>query len=187
MALLRIRQFGIYLSGPKQDAILHGDLSNTVVHPFYVHAMAPVGTDLSNAEPSPRIIQLRVKHSQRLYEQLAEISMGNNASLLVHAFFFLAAVLLRPKTFKFIRHFLKKACITLNVAKLRFIPDTGRPPELTDDVREQVVMLSQVIYLENYMFLAVDEVEPKMATRIEKEFRDELQVSVSFPASYVVD
>ena len=149
--------------------------------------MAPVGMDFSNVEPSPRIMQLRAKHAQRLYEQLAEINMGNNASLLVHAFFFLAALLLHPKTFKVARHFLRKACIALNATKLRFIPDTGRPQELTDDVREQVVMLSQVIYLENYMFLAVDEVEPKMATRIEKEFRDELQVSVNFPTFYVVD
>ena len=94
---------------------------------------------------------------------------------------------LQARFFEFARYNLKKACIALNAAKLRFIPDTGRPPELTDDVREKVVMLSQVIYLENYMFLAVDDVEPKMAARIEKEFRHELQVRVCFPASYGVD
>ena len=149
--------------------------------------MAPVGMHFCDVEHSPGIIRLRTKHAQRAYEQLAEINMGNNASLLVHALFFSASMTLQARFFEFARYNLKKACIALNAAKLRFIPDTGRPPELTDDVREKVVMLSQVIYLENYMFLAVDDVEPKMAARIEKEFRHELQVRVCFPASYGVD
>jgi len=41
-------------------------------------------------------------------------------------------------------------------------------------------VLSQIIYFESYMFLAVDGIEPKLITRIEKEFRYELQVSVRF-------
>ena len=149
--------------------------------------MASVGMHFCNAKYSPRMIQLCTKYAQRTYEQLAEINIGNNASLLVHALFFFAVTTLQTRFFELARHNLKKACIALNAAKVRFIPDAERPPELTDDVREQVVMLSQVIYLENYMFLAMDDVEPKMATRIEKEFRDELQVRVYFPAPYSMD
>ena len=149
--------------------------------------MAPVGMHFCDVEHSPRIIRLRTKHAQRAYEQLAEINMGNNASLLVYALFFFAATALHVGFFELARHDLKKACIALNATRLRFIPDTERPPKLTDDVREQLVMLSQVIYLENYMFLAVDEREPTMTTRIEKEFRHELQVRVCFPALYGVD
>jgi hypothetical protein len=37
------------------------------------------------------------------------------------------------------------------------------------------------------MFLAVDGIEPKMTTRIEKEFLNELQVSVFFLAFCGVD
>ena len=76
------------------------------------------------------------------------------------------------------RKCLTKTCIALNAANLRFIPATGRPPGLTEDVRERAVVLSQVIYLESYMFLAVDGTEPKMTVRIEKEFRHDLQVNV---------
>ena len=149
--------------------------------------MAPLGMHFCDVEHSPRIIQLRTRQAQRVNEQLAEINIGGNANLLVHALYSFAATTIYARFFEFSRHNLKKACITLNAAKLRFIPATGRPPELTDDVREQVVMLSQVIYLENYMFLAIDEVEPKMATRIEKEFRHELQASVRFPTPCGVD
>ena len=186
-ALLRLRQFGIYLSGPKQDAVLRGDLSNTVVHPFYVHAMAPLGMHFCGVEHSPGIIQIRTRQAQRVYEQLAEINMGSDANLLVHTLYSFAAMNLHARYFELARHHLKRACIALNAAKLRFIPATGRPPELTDDVREQVVTLSQVIYLESYLFLAVDEIEPKMTTRIEKEFRHELQVRVCFPTPYCAD
>jgi len=83
------------------------------------------------------------------------------------------------------RKFLTRTCITLNAAGLRFVPATGRPPGLTEDVRERVVVLSQIIYLENYMFLVVDGTEPKMTVRIQKEFRHDLQVRIRFLRSSV--
>jgi len=92
----------------------------------------------------------------------------------------LAAMTLHSRWFDPSRQCLTKACVVLNAANLRFIPVTGRPPVLTEDVRERVVVLSQIIYFESYMFLAVDGTEPKMATRIENEFRYELQVRVHF-------
>ena len=89
---------------------------------------------------------------------------------------------LHARWFEFGRQYLTKTCIALNAAKLQFIPATGRPPGLTEDIREWLVVLSQVIYMESYMFLAIDGIEPKMTDRIEKEFRHELQVRGGFPA-----
>lgn len=63
----------------------------------------------------------------------------------------------------------------LHAANLRFVPAIGSPPGLSEDVRERAVVLSQIIYFESYMFLAVDGAEPKFISRIEKEFRYELQ------------
>ena len=185
---MRSRQFGIYLTGPKQDAVLRGDLSNTVVHPFFVYSMTPLGIYFcAGVSHSPEIIQLRAKYAQRAYEQLADLVTGGNTDLLVQGFFSMAAMCLHARYFEIARHNLKKACIALNAAKLRFVSAAGRPPALTEDVRERLVTLSQVIYWENYMFLAVDEIEPMMAARIEKEFRHELQVRGSFSAPCGVD
>jgi hypothetical protein len=39
-------------------------------------------------------------------------------------------------------------------------------------------VLSQIVYMENYLFLAIDRTPPTMAVRIEKEFRRKLQVRV---------
>jgi len=178
-ALLRSRLFGIYLSGPKQDAVLRGDVSNAIVSPFFVHAMAGFGMYFcAGVGHSPGMVRLRVKHAQRAFEQLEEIASGSNANLTVQVSFSLAVMALYSRWFDTARKFLKRACIALNAAGRRFIPATGRPPELTEDVRERLVVLSQVIYMENYMFLVVDGTEPKMTVRIEQEFRDDLQVRV---------
>ena len=74
------------------------------------------------------------------------------------------------------RKCLTTAYAALNAAGLRFNPATDRPPGHTEDVLERLVVLSQIIYMESYMFLAVDGTKPKMTVRIEEEFRHDLQV-----------
>ena len=133
------------------------------------------------------MVRLRAKHAQRAHEQVVELIGGNDANLKVHVVHSLAAMTLYSRWFEPARQCLTKACIALNAANLRFIPAIGRPPELTDDVREWIVVLSQVIYLENYLFLAVDGKEPIMTIRIEKEFRHELQVRPRFLGPCDVD
>ena len=124
------------------------------------------------------MVLLHAKHSQRAFEQLAEVSGGIDAYLTVQVLFSLTSMILHSRWLDFARKFLTRTCIALNAAGLRFVPATGRPPVLTEDVRERVVVLSQIVYLESYMFLVVDGTEPKMTVRIEKEFRHGLQVRV---------
>ena len=179
-ALPRLRQFGIFLTGPKLDAIMRGDTSKTVVHPFFISATAGLGTQFHPVmRDLPSMVPLRAKHGQSCYEYIAEISTGNNAGLQVQVCLYMVAAGLYGRWFGFARQYLTKACIALNAAKLRFIPSTGRPPELTEVVHERLATLSQLIYFEHYMFFVVDELEPKMTARIEKEFRQELQVRFS--------
>ena len=126
------------------------------------------------------MVRLLARYAQRSFEQIAEINKGSDANLKAHAFLYLTTACLYGRWFGISREYLTKACIALNAANIRFIPTTGRPPELTEDVYERLVMLSQIIYFENYMFLAVDGTVPKMTARIEKEFRHELQVRTRF-------
>ena len=181
-ALLRLRLFGIYLPGPKQDAVLRGDASGTVVNPFFVHALAGLGMYFcAGVEHSPTMVFRRAKHAQRASEQVAEANVGSDRDLAVQISLSLVAVSIHARWLDPASQWLAKTCISLNVANLRFIPATGRPPEFTEDIHERIVTLSQVIYLESYMFLAVNGTEPMMTVRIEKEFRQDLQVMVCFP------
>jgi hypothetical protein len=167
---------------------MRGDASNTIVHPFFIPATAGLGVHFhACAKDSPTALRLHAKHGQLAFEQVAEIAKGSDASLRVHVFLFVATGSLYGRWFKMSREYLKKACLALNVAGHRFIPDTGRPPGLTEDIHERLATLSQLIYFEHYLFLAVDGLEPKMTARIEKEFRHELRVRVRSLAPRDVD
>jgi len=180
-ALLRLRLFGIYLSGPKQDAVLRGDLSNIVVHSFFVHALAGLGMYFcACVEHTPAMVFLRAKHAQRASEQAAEINKGSDRYLAVQVSLSLVFMSIHARWLNPARQWLAKTCTYLSAANLRFIPAIGRPPGLTEDIRERIVALSQVIYMESYMFLAVDGTEPMMTARIENEFRRDLQVRGCF-------
>ena len=187
-ALPRLRNFGIHFTGPKQNAVMRGDISNTVVHPFFIPAVAGLGVHFhTGIRGLPTVVQLRARYGQLGYEHLAEIRKGSDTSLQVQVFLYVAASSLYGRWLWFARQYLTKACIALNAAKLRFIPAVGRPPRLTEDVHERLATLSQVIYFEHYMFFAVDGIEPEMTTRIEKEFRRELRVRVHFLAPCNMD
>ena len=185
MALQRLRLFGVHLPGPKQEAVMLGDASNTIVHPFFVHAAAGLGMHFrAHITDSPEMVLLHAKHGQLAWEQVAEISRGNDANLKTQIYVHIASASLYGRWFEFSRQCLTKACIALNAAKLQFIPTIGRPQGLTEGVLERLAILSQSIYFENYLFLAVDGKEPKMTVRIEMEFRHELLASLRFAVYY---
>ena len=135
----------------------------------------------------PEMVRKLAKHAQLSWEQIVEISKGNDPYLKAQMHLMVATGSLYGKWFDSCRKGLTNAGIVLNAAKLQFIPTVGRPPEFTEDVLERLAILSQNIYFENYMFLAVDGKEPKMTARIEEEFRYELPASLFFPVSCGVD
>ena len=162
---------------------MRGDTSNAVIHPFFIPATAGLGVYFHpDIRESPSAVPLRAKYGQSSLEYIVEISKGNDAGLWTQAFLYIAASNLFERLFGPARQYLTRACIALNAAKLRFIPEAGRPPDFTEDVHERLAVLSQAIYFEHYMFLAVDGLEPKMTARIEKEFRHELPVRIRFLA-----
>ena len=168
---------------------MRGDTSNAVIHPFFIPATATLGVHFHpNIRDSLPMIPLWAKYGQLSLKYVLEISKGNNMDLQVQVYLYVTTVSLHGRWFKNTRRYLTKACVALNAAKLRFIPGAGRPPEFTEDVHERLATLSQLIYFENYMFFAVDGLEPKMTARIEKEFRQELQVRfASMPGTTWVD
>ena len=177
--LLHLKKLGIHLAGQKEDAIMHGDTSGDVVHPFFVHFSSAIGMHLcAGVGDSLAMLQLQARHSQRVLEHMSEADKSGNAELKAQMLICAASGCLFQRLFRPARVYLTKACNAMNAADLRFIPVFGRPPELIEEVQERLAVLSQIIYTENYLFLAIDRTPPTMATRIEKEFRHELQVRV---------
>ena len=178
--LLHLRKLGIHLTSQKEDAIMRGDTSGNVVHPFFVHTSNSVGMHLrAGLEASPAMLQLHAKHSQRALEQMSEVGRSDDAGLKVQMLLCATSACVFQRWFRPARAYLTKACDAMNATNLRFIPVFGRPPELTEEVQERLAVLSQILYTENYLALVIDRSAPTMTARIEEEFRHELQVRVS--------
>ena len=88
------------------------------------------------------MLRQRAKHAQRVFELLVEIVTGSKAELLVQLLLYVVTVSLHVRFSEFARQCLTKAGIALRAVSLRFIPATRRPPGLTEDVRERVMVFS---------------------------------------------
>ena len=178
-ALRRLNTLGLYFTRDKQEALLHGDLSNAVVDRHFVYGLQVIGVHFYGVpEGTPAVLHMQARNIQMVWETLLLLNKTNQERtkaqalvLAVHAFIivgFKAASQL----------YLLKACNIIEDATLRFLPESGPPPQLSDQVREAVSVLSQAIYLENYLYLTVGGPVPVKTARIEREFRSDLQVRV---------
>ena len=159
---------------------MRGDTSGSIIHPYFIHGAHAAGMHFcAGVGDSPAMIRLHARHAQRALEQILEVNKSDDMELQAQVSLYSTSACLSQRWFQIARSFLTRGCSAVNTAIMRFIPASGRPPELTEEVQERLAILSQLVYLENYLFLAIDQITPNMTARIEKEFRHELQVKVS--------
>jgi len=174
-----MKKMGIYFTPVKQGALANGDVSNAVLHPFFVYKVQALGMHYSVIlEHSPPMVLLQARYVQKFWEELANIQQGNNLGLKVQSMFFLTSGCILVRLIQVAHLYLWKTCKMLDGGDMRFIPKYGHPPEFSDEVHEKSTVLSQIIWMENYMFLTLGGERPKLTTRIEEEFRNELPVSL---------
>ena len=170
-------KLGIHLTREKQEALLRGDTSSTMIHPIFVYQACSYGMffvqDFIHTSPA---LHLQARYSQLVWEELANIQKGNDDGLKVQAMLSICTCCLVLRWINFARQYIQKACRIINSKNLQFIPMYGQPPEYSEEVREKTTILSQSIYFENYLFLVCGGPEPRLTAKIEKEFRHELQV-----------
>lgn len=130
-------------------------------------------------EKSPAMIRLQAKYLQKSSELLVEIFKGRDWELRAQAALWVTAASIIMRLSYVTPLYLGKSCETVDMAGLQFIPTYGRPPALSEDIQEKSSVLSQIIYFENFWFLTCGGAEPTMTARIEREFRQQLQVSTT--------
>ena len=174
-----MNKLGVYFRTDRQDALLRGDTSNAVVNRYFVYSLQTIGMHFcSDPDASPAMVRLQARYAQQAWEYLVEISRTGNQRLMAQGvliFVYALVVMGFPSTAQL---YLYKTCEVIDKGGLRFLPMYGRPPELSEQVREDAAVLSQAIYLENYFYLTLGGPVPAMTARIEKEFRLELQVRI---------
>ena len=176
-ALYRLNTLGLYFTRDKQEAILRGDLSNAVVDQHFVYGLRVVGVHICGVpERGPAVIHMQARYVQTAWESFLQLSKTNQertkAQALVLAVH--ASIMVGFKASAQLH--LLQACNIVEKARLCFLPEYGPPPQLSDQVREAASVLSQLIYLENYLYLTMGGSVPVKTARIERDFRSDLQV-----------
>lgn len=163
----------------KQRALFRGDTSNAVVHRHFTYTFQALGMYFCGPPgESPIMLRLLAKYSQLAWETLVEVQETGDKRLIAQALIMLVHGLIIIGFTGSAPLYLLKLCELINNANLQFLPVYGRPPELSDQVREEVTVLSQAIYLENYCYLAMGGAVPTGTARIEREFRLDLEVRI---------
>ena len=171
-----LRKLGVYPRQEKLEAIIRGDLSGAVVHPAMIHFMHLLGPHYCQVTISPLTVRMQAIHAQQLWEDMVDIVRGEDNALKFQIQYLTASTYIFVRMAQNAKLFLWK-CITLvNNVGVRFVPVYGRSPEMSEGLRENTTCLSQVIYLDNYLFMAFDGPFPKQTARIEKEFTHDFKV-----------
>ena len=175
-----MNKLGMYFGVEKQEALLRGDTSNAVVNRQFVYGFQALGMFFCRApDESPAFVLSQARYSQNFWESLIEIYKTGNQRLKAQGLLLNVHTLIImgfPHTPLF---YLWKVFDLIDSGDLRYLPVYGRPPELSERVREDAAVLSQAIYLENYLYLAFGGSVPVKTARIEREFRMDLQVRIT--------
>ena len=171
-----MNQLGLYFRKEKLEALVHGDISNTVVNRHFVYGLQAIGTHFCGTpEVTPTMLRLQARYTRMAWESIFEIYGTYDNKLKVQVLILFVHGLIIMGFTMGSQFYLSKLCKIIHEAKLQFLPVYGRPPRLSEQVREDAAVLSQAIYLDNYFCLALTE-STLMTARIEEEFRLDLEV-----------
>ena len=170
-------KLGLYLIQEKREAILRGDTSNSVVNRHFVDGLQAMGMHLCGTpEQTPAMVRLEARYTQTAWESLIQLTQTNQERVKAQALVLVAHSFVILGLDAPAQLYLLKACKIIEREKLQFLPRCGRPAKFSEQVREEVSVLSQAIYLESYCHLALGGSAPTKTVRVEREFRFDLQV-----------
>ena len=175
--LCRLHKLGFRFTSEKQQALLRGDTSGAAIHPFFIYCAQILGMYFCEGmDHSPAMVQLRAKHSQMADQSFADILKRHDWELMARLAVWImgGSIVLRLSHITHLH--IRECCEAVNTAGLQFIPTYGRPPEFSEGLHENLSVLSQIIYFENFLFLTCGGAEPTMTVRLEEEFRHQLPV-----------
>jgi hypothetical protein len=159
------------------DALLRGDRSGTVVDRVFVCGAQALGMLFNpDIDDTPAMVRFHAIRGQKALECAAEVFNGKDYMLKVHAATFIVPGYIVICLIQVALLYIQKGCDSIKAGNLQFIPTCGRPPEFSEDLHENLVALSQIIYWTNYLFLMRGGPEPRATAELEKEFRQELPV-----------
>ena len=172
-------RLGLYFTKEKREALVRGDTSNLVVDRHFVYMLQAFGVHLCRVSVTTANIRLQANNAQIIMESLIQLNKTNQEGTKVQALVSAIHACIIVGFTASAQLNLLRASEIIAKAKLRFLMEYEPPAELSERVLEDVSVLSQVIYLDNYFYLTSDGSVPVpvQTAGIEREFRSDLQVS----------
>ena len=145
---------GIYLTPKKQQALLDGDTSGTVIHLSFIPATHSLGMHFCEGMANCfTMFTLYARYVQEALEQLMEVlketTRQKNWDLQGQVALWIAIGSVVMLLSEVMTLYVKKSCDAVNLGGLWFIPTYG-PLEFSEDLYERLSVLLQIIYFENF-------------------------------------
>ena len=146
---------------------------------FFVCAAHAAGTlpSVISADYTLAMALFHARRAQVAWECDIEVHEGNDYRVGIQVALMATAISIFIRMTQTALLFIQRCYGAIEAGNMQFIPIYGRPPELSDDLRETLAALSQTIYWANYLFLMCGGPEPLATAKLENEFRQELPVS----------
>jgi hypothetical protein len=154
-----------------------GDQSGTVLNRVFVCGAHVFGMPSSvGMDDTPAMVRFHARRLQTVWECLAELFKGNDYRLSIQAAVFIASGFIHMRMNQTALLYIQKSYNFIKAGNIQFVPTCERPPELSKDLHETLVALSQTVYWANYLFLVHGGPELPETAELGMEFLRELPV-----------
>jgi hypothetical protein len=158
---------GVHLETRKQQALILGDLSNTIIHPFYVHFAHLVGCHMyQEYQGHFGLLYIQAVHLRLSLEALATMVEEDDPVSLARANHFMAMAHAYTRNVRSSKYYLRKTVDIIQRRQIRCVPisrtDSAhheskvltKVPPFSEEVHERVVFLAQMLYAGTFVYLA---------------------------------
>lgn len=157
----------MYLTAVKEKALLLGDLSGAIIHPFFVHLANLAGVQFYQERLGRYcLLPILAGHLQSTLEALTTMKEEDDPISLARAYWAMTIVYAFPSAIRAAQRYLLRAVEIIrrnNIRFVRYLADSGSQLELSvpsilepfsEEVHERVAFLADMLHVETYIYIA---------------------------------
>jgi len=172
-------QFGLYFSSAKHQAIILGDTSGTVVHPFFIHFAQLAGCHFYQERRGEFfLLRLEAMYLDMVWDSFKDMIEDGDSFAVAQAYQLMSLAYFYSQHTHLGRKLFQKAIALFRTHWIDF--STPSLPDLTESLQERMAFLGEAIYTEidcTFLFGFVQE----FTLDLEYGFRHELPVCSQLP------
>jgi hypothetical protein len=171
---------GLVISEKQRKALVHGDMQSGAIHAFFIHYAHVWGCHLYQQFRYDFVLLfLQSIYVYMAVESLSTIREREDPVLLTQALLMTSEMYFHTHHLDFGLKYLEMAAGVVKNNRLRFVMrsqnSSHRTLSVTDDIKQRVGLLSQLLYVETELFLLTGR-NPGLFDELEAEFKFDLAV-----------